>query len=211
MKTLLVLLLCAVSAIAAPTHIDQAARWKAATINPKSRMALDVAIALYERNEWRYQNLANSRPGTIPPAVIFCLHMRESDNNFKTNLGQGDSLQHRTIHVPRGRIPDKEPPYTWEQAAQDALFVTDHMDKHDWNHLQGALDAIESYNGFGPERHGVPSGYLWSGTSLYGPPNGKFVSDNRWSSTARDGQLGCAAVLKRMRELGKPLPPVLMQ
>ncbi len=204
MKPLLAILLLTATSFAATPHVDQAARWKAATVNPKSRIALDVATALYQRNEWRYQAIANTRPGTIPPMVIFCLHMREADNSFKTNLGQGDSLQRRTIHVPRGRIPDKEPPYTWEVAAEDALFVTDHMDKHDWHTAQGVLDAITGYNGWGPERHGVPSGYVWAGTSVY--RGGKYVADGLWSKTTFDQQLGCAAVLLRMRDRGIALP-----
>jgi lysozyme family protein len=194
-------LLIAISSAATP-HVDQVARWNAATVNPKSRIALDVAVALYQRNEWRYQNLANTRPGTIPPMVIFALHLREADCDFKTNLGQGDSLQRRTVHVPKGRIPDKTPPYTWEEAAEDALFVTDHMDKKDWKTTQGALDAAESYNGLSYRYHGIPSPYLWSGTSLYGPPWGKFVSDGHYSSTARDGQLGVCAIWKWMQARG---------
>jgi lysozyme family protein len=204
MKALLASFLCAASAIAATPKVDQTARWNTAVASPKARIALDVATALYVRNEWRYQNLANTRPGTIPPMVIFALHMREADCNFKTNLGQGDSLQRRTIHIPRGRIPDKAPPYTWEQAAEDALFVTDHMDKHDWAHVQGALDATESYNGMGYRRYGIPSPYLFAGTSVY--KRGKFSEDGHFSATMVDQQLGTVAIWKAMQAHGIALP-----
>lgn len=189
---------------------DQAARWKAATVNPKSRIALDVAVALYQRNQYRYEQIANIKPNTIPPVVIFAIHLRESDNNFKTNLGQGDSLQHRTIHVPKGRIPDKEPPYTFEEAAADALFVTDHMDKQDWHSTQGTLQATEAYNGIGVQKYhpGYVSGYLWAATSLY--KGGKYSSDGKWNPMAHDAQLGACALWKAMQahgiDVGLPWP-----
>lgn len=201
MKSLLLLLLATTALAATP---DQVARWNAAKLNPKDSIRLDKAVFLYQRTENRYQSAANMRPGTIPPVVIFCLHMREADNNFRTNLGQGDSLLHRTVHVPRGRIPNVEPPYTWEQAAQDALFVTDHMDKHDWTHIQSALDTAESYNGFGYRRYGIPSPYLFSGTSVY--KRGKFSGDGHFSPTMVDQQLGCVAVWKKMQQHGIVIP-----
>lgn len=208
--TIFFLVLCSAVSITngATPRVDQSARWKAAVVNPKSRIALDVAVALFKRNEWRYQQIANIRPNTIPPVVIFALHLRESDNDFKTNLGQGDSLRHRTIHVPKGRIPDKEPPYSFEEAAADALFSVDKMDKKDWRTLQGTLDACTGYNGWGPELHGVPSGYVWAGTSIYGSGSarGKYVADGKWSPTAVDTQLGCAAIFLRMQARGISIP-----
>lgn len=208
---IIIFLLCAATAVAQVPHVDQAARWRAAVISPKSRIALDVVVAQYKRNEYRYQATANARPGTIPPQVICAIHWREADANWKTNLGQGDSLQRRTVHVPAGRIPNVPPPYTWEQAAEDALFTVDKMDRKDWTTVQGALTAIELYNGPGYMHAGKPpSPYLWAGTSLYGPPWGKFSSDGHYNPNAHDAQLGVCAILRAMQahgiDVGLPWP-----
>lgn len=200
MKTLLVFLLGAATALGGPPHVDQATRWRTATVNPKNRIALDVAVALYQRNAWRYEQIANMKPGTVSPQILFCLHLRESDCNFKCSPAQGDSLMRRSIHVPRGRLPDKEPPYTFEEVAYDSYFNVDRLDLRNWKTPQGALDAITAFNGWGPEYRGYASGYTWAGTSIY--RGGKFVSDGHWSSTTWDQQLGCAAILKRMEERG---------
>jgi len=191
---------------AAVPNVDQDSRWQAATVNPKARIALDVAVAQYQRNEWRYQQIANMRPGTVPPQVLFCLHMRESDCNFKCSPAQGDSLQHRSIHVPKGRIPDKEPPYTFEQAAIDSYFNVDRLDLQNWKTTKGTLDAITAFNGWGPEYRGYPSGYTWAGTSVY--RGGKFVADGHWSPITWDQQLGCAAILKAMQAKGIEVSPL---
>ena len=200
----LCILLAGLARASEAPHVDQAARWKGATLNPKRRIALDVAVALYQRNAWRYQSIANLRPGTVPPQVLFCLHLRESDCNFKCSPAQGDSLQHRSVHVPKGRIPDQEPPYTFEQAAFDSYFHVDRLDLKNWKTVQGTMDAMTAFNGWGPENHHVPSGYVWAGTSVY--RGGKYVADGKWSPTTWDQQLGCAAVLKRMQDQGIALP-----
>lgn len=202
----LLLTLCCAATVALGAVPNQADRWEAAQADPRASIRLDKAVALFERNEGRYQKIANMRPGTVPSVVLFCLHLRESDNNFRTNPGQGDTLLHRTIHVPRGRIPaPAQPPFTFEDAATDAYFVTDHLDKRDWRHLAGALQAMEAFNGLGYQHPGrPPSPYLWAATTIERP--GKYVADGRFSPTARDSQLGCCAVLKRMQSRGIVIP-----
>lgn len=198
-------ILCASLARAGtPPPVDQTARWKEALVSPKYRMALDVEMALYQRTKPRYEVIQAMRPNGVPAPILFCLHYRESDNDFRCSLAQGDSLMHRSRNVPRGRLPDKEPPYTWEQCAIDAVYVVDRLDLKDWSHLGTALSAIVSYNGTGYDRRGVPSPYLWAATNQY--VSGKFVSDGRYSSTAVDKQLGCAALLICMRDRGIKLP-----
>lgn len=190
-------------------HVDQAARWKAATVSPKARIACDIAVARYERTQYRYEAIANMKPGTVPPQVLFCLHLRESDCNFKCSPAQGDSLLHRSVHVPVGRIPNVEPPYSFEQSAFDSYFTVDRLDLKDWKTVQGTMDAITSFNGWGPEKyHHIPSSYVWGATSIQRP--GKYIRDNVWSSMVMDGQLGCAAILKAMQahgiDVGLPWP-----
>lgn len=202
---LLLALLCSVTSLLAATpKVDQEARWRAAVVSPKNRIALDVAVAMYLRNQYRYEAIANMKPGTVPPVVLFCLHMRESDCNFKCSPAQGDSLMHRSVHVPRGRIPNAEPPYTFEQSAYDSYFNVDRLDLRNWKTVQGTMDAVTAFNGWGPEYRGLPSGYTWAATSVY--RGGKFVADGHWSAKAWDTQLGCAAVLLRMRQRGIVIP-----
>src|SRR5262245_6834708 len=53
----------------------------------------------------------------VPWFVIGALHMRESDANFSTSLGNGEPLNRVTRLVPRGRGPFS----SWQQGAIDAL------------------------------------------------------------------------------------------
>lgn len=183
--------------------VDQDARWRAASLRPASLLQLDKAVALYQRTAGRYQAVEAMRPDGVPAAVIFCLHYRESSNSFADHLHEGSPLTHRTRYVPKGRIPGVEPPYTWEQSAQDAIYVCDRL-QGDWSRLDVDLYRMEAYNGLGYRRIGIPSPYLWSGTSIY--TRGKYTGDGRFDPLAVDAQMGCAAILKRMAERGLPLP-----
>lgn len=181
---------------------DQEARWQAASIRPNARLALDSKIALYERNKAIYQRIQAMRKNGVPAPVIFGLHYRESDNDFRCHPHEGSPLTHRTRYVPKGRLPDVDPPYTFEQSAEDAYYVCDHLDRPDWCHRAVRLQAIESFNGLGYQKFhpDIPSPYLWSGTSIYS--RGKYTADGRFDRLALDKQLGVAAILKRMEERG---------
>lgn len=146
------------------------------------------------------------RPNGVPAPILFCLHYRESDNNFKCHAHEGSSLMHRTRDEPKGRPLHPEPPYTFEQSAEDAYYVCEHptLDKINWRDTQAALDKMESFNGFGYRRLGIAAPYVWSGTSLY--KSGKYIADHKYSPVAVDKQLGCAAILKWMKAHGIDLP-----
>jgi len=205
-------ILCSGLAKAAPIPVDQVARWQMAQINPKYSMALDVVVASFKRNEARYQKIQAMRTNGVPAPIIFCMHYRESDNDFKCHAHEGSPLTHRTRDVPKGRLPfPAAPPFTFEQSAEDAYYVCDKLQLANWHSLQSAMDKLESFNGFGYRTRrpfifdgkGVSS-YLASGTSLY--RGGKFIRDGVYSATAMDGQLGCIAILKRMQQRGITLP-----
>lgn len=137
----------------------------------------------------------------VPWYLIGLLHLREADLNFNTQLAQGDPLSRRSTHVPRGRGPFR----TWEEGGYDALVVLKGWDKvQDWR-LEKVLYYAELYNGWGYFNHGVPSAYLWAGSSVY--RGGKYVADGVWSSTARDSQPGVAAVLKVLMEMDPSIKP----
>lgn len=184
---------------------DQAARWQTAQFNPRWSIAADKAITIYQRNEGTYRKIEAMRANGVPAALLFTLHMRESDANFLCHPHEGSPLTHRTRYVPKGRLPSHDGPFTFLESAEDAYYVCDRLDLKDWKHLAPALQAMESFNGLGYQRAGKPpSPYLWSGTTLY--TRGKYVADGKYSDTAVDQQLGCAAILKRMQARGIPIP-----
>ncbi len=186
---------------------DQAGRWQSAEIRPQARMRVDKAVFLYQRTASRYQRIERLRNPGAPAPVLFCLHLRESGADFTCHPHEGSPLTHRTRDVPKGRIPaPAQPPFTWEQSAEDAYYVCDRLDLPNWRNLSVALQSIESFNGTGYQRFHptIPSPYLWAGTTVYS--RGKYVNDGRFDPLAVDAQLGCAVVLKRMQELGMQLP-----
>jgi lysozyme family protein len=182
--------------------VDQTARWKTAAIDPHATIALDVKLKLYERTQSRYEAIQRMRTNGVPAPILFCLHSRESDNDFRAHAHEGSPLTHRTRDEPKGRPLQPDPPYTFEQSAEDAYYVCEHptLDRIRWSDMQAALDKMESFNGFGYRARGVNAPYLWSGTSIY--HGGKYVRDGVFSRTAMDQQLGCAAILKRMQMRG---------
>jgi lysozyme family protein len=137
----------------------------------------------------------------VPWYMVALLHMRESDNDFRTQLAQGDPLSRVSVHVPRGRGPFN----TWEDGAYDALVTLKGWNRViDWR-LEKILYYAELYNGWGYFYHGVPSAYLWAGSTIYS--GGKYVADGVWSSSAQDVQPGVAPVLKCMIELDPTINP----
>lgn len=174
--------------------------WDKLVVKPSWEIPVRKATMLYLQTQDRYKVVQNLRIDGVPATVIFCLHYRESDNSFKCHLHEGSSLLHRTRYVPKGRLPPpKEPPYKWEESAEDALYVCDKL-QGDWSNISWSFDHIERYNGLGYRKMGVSSPYLYSGTNLY--DHGKYVSDGHYNPQAIDQQLGCLAILKTMQEKG---------
>jgi len=169
-----------------------AKRWDAMQ---RTRMsALTTAAKKVASNRLRYQNVANKTGA--PWAVIACIHMRESDFNFGTQLGQGDPLGQVSTHVPKGMGPYHGPD-AWDRAAIEAL-EHDGLDKvKDWR-IEKALYYFEKYNGWGYWNKGRVSPYVWAGSDQY--VSGKFVADGQYSSSAVDQQLGCGPLLKTIME-----------
>jgi lysozyme family protein len=129
----------------------------------------------------------------VPWWFIAVVHEREASQKWNTQLGQGDPLNKKSVHVPKGRGPFK----TWEEGAVDALVnCAPYPAKNkDWS-IGGALTMLEKYNGLGYYRKGLPSPYVWAGTDQY--VSGKYVADGKFDPNAVDKQLGCAGLLKFM-------------
>ena len=163
--------------------------WDAMVIKP-NRLAEFNADAKYAlAHKMTYLTIENT--SGVPWYLVAVLHRRESDADFRTYLGNGDRLDRRTTHVPRGRGPFP----SFVAGALDALRLDGLSSVKDWR-LEKCLYYCELFNGAGYSMRGLPSPYIWGGTNQQRP--GKYVSDGVWSSSAWDGQPGCAPILKQI-------------
>lgn len=142
----------------------------------------------------------------VPWFVIGLIHHREADFDFSTHLHNGNPLTHRTTDVPAGRPTTHAPPFTWEESAIDALEYDKLAGITDWS-VGRVGYSLEKYNGFGPRNHGVKSGYLWAGSSIY--VGGKYIRDRVWDPSYVDTQLGVMVVLKALLALDPRVAPRL--
>lgn len=170
-----------------------AARWARMTILPSHatlvkstarRLAADGAKAHY---------LDVSKKTKVPWAIIAVIHERESSQSWKANLAQGDPWNEKSIHVPKWRGPFQ----SWDEAAIDALTncAPEAASWTNWS-IGGALTLLEQYNGLGYANRGLPSPYIWGGTSEQ--VRGKYVADGHFDPDVMDTQIGCAALLSAM-------------
>ena len=174
-------------------------RWDEAKIRASQKRKVSSTVDRIMRSETRYKKV--DAKTAVPWYIIASLHNMESTGNFRRHLHEGSSLSGRTRWVPKGRPKTSKPPFTWEYSAIDALNH-DEMGSVDWGQLDDMLYACECYNGTGYLRYhqSTPSPYLWATTTIEKP--GKYVSDGKWSSTARSKQVGVAAILKEMESRG---------
>jgi len=135
--------------------------------------------------------------------ALWTMPVFERENpRFDAYFGNGDRIigtDKKTTDWPRNRGPFA----TWEEGVTDALDL-DHVvaafnrNPHTW---EFAVYEWEKWNGFGPREHSRPSGYPWSGTSIY--RGGKFVHDGPggWSRGTWDHQLGTVILARAIAEL----------
>jgi len=136
---------------------------------------------------------AIKRDTGIPEYIVFIIHYLECDCDFGLHLHNGNSLQRRTIDVPKGRPLTGNPPFTWMESALDALELSGFRKWKDWS-IPGSLYMLEKYNGFGYRKQGINSPYLWSKTNHY--TMGKYIRDNVYSKEAVSKQIGAAVIMK---------------
>lgn len=148
------------------------------------------------KNKSRYQSIEAETD--VPWYFIAICHMRESDANFNTYLGNGQSLSRKTTIVPKGRGPFA----SFEEGAIDALKLEGLTEEEDWS-LEHILYLTEKYNGFGYMRMGKASPYVWGQTNIAGL--GKYVSDGKYDPNAKETQPGTAALLKGMMDKDKSI------
>jgi len=165
---------------------EAAKRWDHMTIKPERQHEFAaIAERLYAHRD-RYQEV-EALTG-VPWPLIAVLHLRESDADFHTYLGNGEPLNRRTRLVPKGRGPFA----TWEDGAVDALKYDGLTSLKDWR-IEKQLWAAEGFNGWGYANRGLPSPYVWGGTNIQKP--GKYVADGKWNGRVWDTQPGVAPIL----------------
>jgi lysozyme family protein len=179
-----------------------AERWGRALFTRSTQ--INAQAAKIAANRSRYEVVAKATG--VPWDVIGVIHYRESSNDFRGVLHNGQKIigtGKKTTWVPKGRGPFS----TWEEAAIDALAnCHPHLAKNkDWS-LAPTLDLLEKYNGLGYRNKGLASPYLWVGTDQY--TKGKYVADGKFDANHVDQQLGVAALLMKLREApAKPDAP----
>lgn len=171
--------------------------WANLEIRP-SRLADANAVARRAINgKTTYQQI--ERLTGVPWHFAALCHYRESNFDFDTYLGNGESLHRVTTIVPKGRGPFA----TFVDGAVDAFRIENFVGTHDWS-IARILFRLEAFNGFGYHAKGCNSPYLYGGSTLYGPPEaraGKFVRDHVFDPNHVDSQLGTAVILRAMMSL----------
>lgn len=168
------------------------------TDDPRKLKELDSVCRVALANQCFYSTV--EKFVSIPWPVIAAIHFRESGQNFKCHLHNGDPLSARTVHIPAGRPAKGAPPFTWIDSACNAL--TGRVQPPAWD-LAGCLEFMEYYNGGGYQKRGVNTPYLWDYTDAY--TSGLFVADGTFDPTKKESRPGAAAILKTLEAKGVSL------
>lgn len=174
--------------------------WDKATVKPEHIAgALEICNKRIIPAKSRY--LAVEKATGVPWWWIACTDTRESDNNPRTHLHNGDPLSGYTYHVPAGRPKVAHgPPFTWSESAIDAITMPPHnlaLVKF-WSVERGSFEW-ERYNGEGYIRQNENSPYVYGWTTEQ--EWGKYVSDGRYERGAWDNQAGTVALVKVLATL----------
>src|SRR6266404_3391391 len=173
------------------TRVGYAMLWKSATVLPERKAAARALAEKIVASKARYQ-LVEAKTG-VPWYLVGCLHYRESDFNFGTYLGNGQSLLRITTEVPVGKGPFG----SFEEGAEDALA---HLKRVVLWTIERDLYETEEFNGEGYFHQNVNDPYVWSWTNQY--TSGKYVRDHVFSHSEKDPQCGVAAILKELEDMG---------
>jgi lysozyme family protein len=169
-----------------------ARNWANLSIRPNREAEADKAAERVFAGKTRYLDV--QRRTGVPWWFVGLCHLRESDLRFDRQLGQGDPLDRVSTHVPKGMGPYK----TFEDSAVAALKLEGFVNAGDWG-VERTSYRFEGFNGYGYHGKGVPSPYLYGGSTIY--TAGKYVADHQFDQNFRDPQLGVLVVLKKLMEL----------
>lgn len=132
----------------------------------------------------------------VPWWVIGAIDNREESFIHSGYLGNGDPLNKKTVHVPKGRGPFKN----WTDGAIDAIHISgwDRLPTGGHWDIVTCLIKCEAYNGLGYAHMGHRSPYIWAGTNMQ--QRGKYNSDGHFDPNQWDTQLGCAAMFLALKK-----------
>jgi lysozyme family protein len=175
-----------------------------ARIRPECQHALTATARRLLANKGVYATL--SARTTVPAVVLMALAEREMSGNLHCYLGNGEPLNRVTRLVPKGRGPFLQPfPDNFIAGACDAL----HLDGLDqvaagigWSMASAAYES-EEWNGWGYRSRGIPSPYVFGGTTVQ--KRGKFVRDGLYDASVMDPQLGTVAIIETLIALDASL------
>ena len=164
-------------------------------INSDKNAVIDGIVNKILSGKSRYQTVVQGT--NIPWYFVGIVHGMEGSANFNTHLHNGDPLTAKTVHVPKGRPVNGNPPFTWESSAKDALDFVGATAWTEWT-IPGTLYNFEKYNGFGYRSRNINTPYLWSFSNQY--TKGKFTADSHFDPEAVSKQCGAAIVMKKIIE-----------
>lgn len=176
--------------------------WASMAIRQSRLPEVDSIVQRIVGHKERYRTVEESTK--VPWFVIAIIHNLEAGGDFTRHLHNGDPLTGRTVHVPAGRPPQGNPPFTWEESASDAMGYDGLTQVTDWS-IEHLAYLFEKFNGFGYRLYhpNVKSPYLWSFSNQY--TSGKYVGDGLWSETAVSQQCGAMVLLKGLQQAGEIL------
>ncbi len=205
---------------------DCEARWARCQITPSRATEVRKATARLcaPENKARFQGASDrlaelaatdgSNIIVVPWWFVAIVSEREygpdqhGNQRWDRQLGQGDPLNHPSVHIPKGMGPyldhpgDSTPGHdAWTRCCVDVLINSAPYaaKRTDWS-IGGVLVTFIMYNGVGYEMyHAEPSPYDWGATNI--EQRGKYSGDGQFSPNMWDTQIGCAAMLKDMMEL----------
>jgi lysozyme family protein len=153
---------------------------------------------MFDLNKDIFSGVTFTNGAGVPWYFIACVHYLECSFSFKKHLHNGDPLTGYTVHVPAHRPKvGHAPPFTFEESAVDAIKLMKYDHVTNWS-LPFILLKLEGYNGFGYNRKGIRTPYLWSYSNHY--TKGKYVKDGVYDANVVSSQLGAAVILKRMEQ-----------
>ncbi len=165
-------------------------------VKPERVAEFDKMAKYALANQSVYQEVTDATKSKFPWYAIAVIHKRESDAQdthgnplFTSYLGNGQPLNRVTTIEPIGRGPFK----TFLDGCLDALrYQKIELQVPPWP-LEKAIYWCEKLNGLGYENMGIPSPYIWGGTSIQ--VIGKYTRDHYFDHGVWDSQPGCAPML----------------
>ncbi len=159
---------------------------------------LDAICKTLLRKKDVYQLLSDRTLNKIPVAFLMAIAYREMSGDTNCFLGNGQRLSLKTTIVPKVLGPWLQPyPENFLAGALVALRIDAIDQVSDWS-LARATYESETLNGWGYLNHGLPSPYVFGGTSIQ--QKGKYTTDGHLDMSVMDSQLGTVAIMESLFE-----------